>query len=59
MVDVRDFLSGAIAGLLHMFVSPYIITFIPSFPFSYFITQPVLLGVWVVVATLILEKTGQ
>jgi hypothetical protein len=58
MVSSRDFISGVIAGLLHMFISPFVLGVIPSFPFDYYITQPVMLGVWVVIATFILEKTG-
>jgi hypothetical protein len=58
MVSMRDFLSGIIAGLLNTFIGPFIIGFIPSFPFSFYIIQPIMFGVWVVVATLILEKTG-
>lgn len=58
MVSSRDFLSGVIAGLLNVFISPFIIGFTPSFPFSFYIIQPIMFGVWVVVATLILEKTG-
>jgi len=58
MVSLRDFLSGLIAGLLHIFIGSFVIGYIPSFPFSIYIIQPVMFGIWVVVATFILEKTG-
>lgn len=58
MAGMRDFLSGIIAGILSTFINPFIIGFIPTFPFSFYIVNPVLLGVWVVIATLILEKMG-
>jgi len=58
MVGLRDFLSGVIAGLLHIFIGTFIIGYIPSFPFSIYIINPIMFGVWVVIATLILEKTG-
>ncbi len=58
MVSLRDFLSGIIAGLLATFINPLIVGFIPTFPFSFYIVYPVLFGIWVVVATFILEKTG-
>jgi len=60
MVSLRDFLSGVIAGFLQVVISPYIVGYIPSFGvwiLSY-IYNIVFLGIWVVVATLILEKTG-
>lgn len=59
MVSLRDFLSGVIAGLLHIFIGSFVIGYIPSFPFSIYIIQPVMFGIWVVVATFILEKTGR
>jgi len=58
MVSLRDFLSGVIAGLLHIFIGSFVIGYIPSFPLSIYIIQPVMIGIWVVVATFILEKTG-
>ncbi len=58
MVSLRDFLSGIIAGLLSTFIGPFVTGFIPSFPFSFYIIQPVMFGIWVVIATFILEKTG-
>jgi len=60
MVSLRDFLSGIIAGILHAFITPFVIGYIPVFGvwvLSY-IYNILFLGVWVVVATLILEKTG-
>ena len=59
MVSLRDFLSGVIAGVLHIFIGSFVIGYIPSFPFSIYIIQPVMFGIWVVVATFILEKTGR
>lgn len=62
MVSMRDFLSGIIAGILSTFIGPYItgfiVGFLPSIPFLGFIINILFFGVWVLVATLILEKTG-
>jgi len=58
MVTLRTFLSGVIGGFLNVFISPYIIGYLPGFPLSGFIYNALLFGVWVVVATLILERTG-
>lgn len=57
MVGFREFLSGLIAGFLNLFVTPFIIGFIPSFPFSYYVTQPLMFGIWVVIVSAILERT--
>lgn len=56
MVGLREFLSGILAGFLNLFVTPFIIGFIPSFPFSYYIVQPVMFGIWVVIVSAILER---
>jgi len=56
MVTFKDFLAGLIAGFLYIFVTPYISWIIPTFPFSYYIVQPIFFGIWVVIAELILEK---
>jgi hypothetical protein len=60
MVSKRDFLSGIIAGFLGVFVTPQIIGYIPNFGIGFLtlIYTMIFFGIWVVVATLILEKTG-
>jgi len=57
MASLRDFLSGIIAGFLNL-LTPFITAYIPGFPFSWVIYPVIFLGIWVVVATFILEKTG-
>jgi len=60
MVSMRDFLSGIIAGFFNVFITPYIIGYIPNFGIGFLtlIYNILFFGVWVVVATLILERTG-
>jgi len=59
MVSMRDFLSGIIAGFLHLFISPFVITLLPGFgAITYYLYNALFFGIWVVIATLILERTG-
>jgi len=60
MVSLRDFLSGIIAGFFGAFVTPQFIGYIPNFGIGLLslIYNMLFFGVWVVVATFILEKTG-
>ena len=60
MVSMRDFLSGIIGGILHTFITPFIIGYIPTFGqwLLASVYNIIFFGIWIVVATLILEKTG-
>jgi len=60
MVSMRDFLSGIIAGVLHVFITPYVIGFVPNFGvwILAYIYNILFFAIWVVIATLILERTG-
>jgi polyferredoxin len=56
MATIKNFVSGIIAGFLNLFITPFVIGFIPAIPYSFYILQPLLFGLWVFVATIILER---
>jgi hypothetical protein len=56
MATIKNFVSGIIAAFLNLLITPFVIGFIPTFPYSFYILQPLLFGLWVFVATIILEK---